>query len=295
VVPVFLNPTAGGGKSQDLAPRLTELFAAAGCRARVVTLATPGLTDSAVRSARAEGADTIVAAGGDGTVSAVASALLGLDGRLGVVPLGTLNHFARDLGIPTDLGDAVKTIVGGRTIAVDVGDANGRPFLNNSSIGIYPDIVLEREERRKRGYRKWTAFAIATAKVLSRYPGLVVRITAGDATQSIRTPFLFVGNNEYQVEGIRVGSRTSLNRGHLFACLAPRLRARDVPVLAALALAGRAKANPSLSSFCAISLQVDTPGRGRIRVAIDGEVQHMTTPLQYSVRPGALSVLVPGE
>jgi diacylglycerol kinase family enzyme len=197
------------------------------------------------------------------------------------------------LGIPVDLEAAVWTVAHGRSIAVDLGEVNGRLFLNNSSIGIYPDIVLEREALRERGYRKWTALALATSRVLSRYPGLIVRVTAADATQLFRTPFLFVGNNEYEVEGIRVGRRRTLSRSQLFACLAPRLRARDVPMLAALALAGRAKRNPALSSFCSPALQVDTPGRRRVRVALDGEVVQMAAPLRYRVRPAALKVIVP--
>jgi diacylglycerol kinase family enzyme len=293
VVTVFLNPAAGGRQPQDLAAQLAAQFDAAGSPARIITLDSIGHVQDAVRSALAAGAGTVVAAGGDGTVSSIASALFGADVSFGVLPLGTLNHFAKDLGIPVDLEAAVWTVAHGRSIAVDLGEVNGRLFLNNSSIGIYPDIVLEREALRERGYRKWTALALATSRVLSRYPGLIVRVTAADATQLFRTPFLFVGNNEYEVEGIRVGRRRTLSRSQLFACLAPRLRARDVPMLAALALAGRAKRNPALSSFCSPALQVDTPGRRRVRVALDGEVVQMAAPLRYRVRPAALKVIVP--
>jgi diacylglycerol kinase family enzyme len=293
VVTVFLNPAAGGQQPDDITAQLAAHFDAAGLTVRIVTLDAAGGVDDAVRAALAGGADTVVAAGGDGTVSSIASALVGTGVLFGVLPLGTLNHFAKDLGIPIDLAAAVRTIAQRRGMAVDVGEVNGRPFLNNSSIGIYPDIVLERETLRERGYRKWPALAVATASVLSRYPGLLVRVTAGDATQVFRTPFLFVGNNEYELEGIRVGSRRTLSRGQLFACVAPRLRARDLPILAALALAGRAKENPALSSFCSLALQVDTPGRRRIRVALDGEVLQLTTPLRYRVRAAALRVIVP--
>jgi diacylglycerol kinase family enzyme len=292
VITVILNPAAGG-QPQDTAARIRGLFKGENRPVRVVTLDPAGRLEEAVRSAVASGAESVVAAGGDGTINSVAGVLAGTATPLGVLPLGTLNHFAKDLGIPVDLEAAVRAIVQRRAIAVDVGDVNGRLFINNSSIGIYPDIVVEREALRASGYRKWTAFAVATARVLGRYPGLVVRITTGDATQVLRTPFLFVGNNDYQVEGIRIGRRATLTRGQLFACLAPRLRGRDLPVLAALALAGRAKSNPALASFCVRELHVATPGRRRIRIAFDGEVAQMTTPLHYRIRPSVLNVIVP--
>ena len=292
MVTVFLN-SAAGGQPQDTGNRVAALFARSGVEARIIPLDTVAGVEAAVRFAIASGAGRVAAAGGDGTVSSVAAVLAGTPTPFGVLPLGTLNHFAKDMGIPLDLDAAVKTIAAGRTIAVDVGDVNGRPFINNSSIGIYPDIVVEREALRATGYRKWPALAVATARVLGRYPGLVVRLTTGEETRVLRTPFLFVGNNEYEVEGIRIGRRATLARGQLFACLAPRIRARDLPILAALALAGRARRNPALAAFCTSQLRVDTPGRRRIRIALDGEVVSMATPLRYSVRPASLNVLVP--
>jgi diacylglycerol kinase family enzyme len=212
---------------------------------------------------------------------------------MGVLPLGTLNHFAKDLGLPLDLGEAVKTIANRRTVKVDVGEVNGRTFLNNSSIGIYPDIVMEREALRRRGFRKWTAFAVATAKILRHYRGLVLKITAGGPAETARTPFLLVGNNEYQIDGIHLGDRSRLNGGRLSAYHAPRVHARELPRLLALALAGRARENHILESFLARELRVETPGRRSLRVALDGEIVRMTAPLHYRIRPLALRVIVP--
>ena len=212
---------------------------------------------------------------------------------MGVLPLGTLNHFAKDMGLPLDLGAAVTTIAARRTVRVDVGDVNGRTFLNNSSIGLYPDIVIARETLQRRGYRKWTAFVLATAAILRSYRGLVVKITSDGSMNVARTPFLLVGNNEYQTEGIHLGARPRLNGGRLSAYLAPRVHARELPRLFALALAGRARENHILQSFVARELQAETPGRRSLRVAIDGEVVRMTTPLVFRTRPQALRVIVP--
>ena len=272
---------------------LAELFSAAGLLLRLVSFRSGAEVVDAVRGAAEAGDDAVVAAGGDGTVSSVASALVGLDMPIGVLPLGTLNHFAKDLGLPLDLGDAVKTIAARRTVRVDVGEVNGRTFLNNSSIGIYPDIVLEREALRRHGYRKWTAFVAASARILRNYRGLVVKITAGGPAEIARTPFLMVGNNEYQTDGIHLGARSRLNAGRLSAYLAPRVHARELPRLVALALAGRARENHILESFVARELRAETPERRSLRVAIDGEVVRMTTPLLFRTRPLALRVIVP--
>jgi len=280
--------------SEDRAPQIAELFHAAGLPARVISVGSAQEATDAARRAAASGADAVVAAGGDGTVSHVAAALVGSNTPLGVLPMGTLNHFAKDLDIPIDLAQAVQVIVAARAIVVDVGELNGHTFLNNSSIGVYPDIVVEREKLRHQGYRKWTALAVASAKVLRQYRGLVVRIEAGASTERAHTPFLFVGNNEYRVDGLRLGARARLDAGRLYAYLAPRLRTRDLPKLLALALVGRARAHHTLECFATGELRVDTPGR-RVRVAFDGEVTHMSTPLGYRSRPRALRVIAPGR
>jgi diacylglycerol kinase family enzyme len=293
VITVILNPRARSGQSDNIRSQLADLFGAAGLLLRLVSFGSGAEAVDAARHAAEAGDDAVVAAGGDGTISTVASALAGADMPMGVLPLGTLNHFAKDLGLPFDLGEAVKTIAARRTVKVDVGDVNGRTFLNNSSIGIYPDIVMEREALRHQGYRKWTAFVAATARILRNYRGLVVKITAGGPAEIARTPFLLVGNNDYQTDGIHLGARSRLNGGLLSAYLAPRVHARELPRLLVFALAGRSRENHILESFAARELRVETPGRRSLRVALDGEVVRMTAPLHYRIRPMALRVIVP--
>jgi diacylglycerol kinase family enzyme len=290
---VLVNPAAGADRREDVTTALREIITAAGITARVVPLTAPAQIPAAVRDAIASGTDVIAAAGGDGTVSTVAAAMLGMETALAVLPLGTLNHFAKDLGIPLDLAEAVRAIAAGRIVAVDVGEVNGRSFLNNSSIGVYPDIVVARDGLRQEGRGKWAATLIASARILIRYRGLTVRVTTKDNTRAVRTPFVFVGNNQYQVEGLRFGRRMRLDAGELVAYLAPCVHARDLPFLAALALLGRKTVKPVLESFPAGSLIVETPGRRRLRVALDGEVTQMMPPLKYRVRPKALNVVVP--
>jgi len=295
MIAVLLNPASGTTETRDRSARVARLFEAAAADAQIVELQSGAQAADAARSAVSHGAAAVVAGGGDGTVSSVASVLVGSMTPLGVLPLGTLNHFAKDAGIPQDLGAAVATVMAAHVTSVDVGEVNGRTFINNSSIGVYPDIVTEREKLRKQGYRKWMAFALASARILRRYRGLVVRITAEAAIARARTAFLVVGNNEYETDGLDLGARARLDGGQLVAYLAPRVHARELPKLLALALVGRAKGHHALESFAATELHVHTPGRHRLRVALDGEVAVMTRPLRYRTRPGSLRVIVPAR
>jgi diacylglycerol kinase family enzyme len=235
----------------------------------------------------------VVAAGGDGTVSGVVAGILDSPAALGVLPLGTLNHFARDLGIPFNIPKAVGVVAAGHIGHVDVGQVNDRVFVNNSSIGIYPGIVEAREELRRRGHRKWPAMAIATLRVLRRYRGVTVSIVVAGQRRTWRTPFVFVGNNEYGIEGIRLGGRARLDEGKLFAYLTPRLRARHLPVLLVKALLGRARQSGEFEIVPATELWIDVTRTRRLRVAFDGEVARMSTPLHYRTCSKALSIVLP--
>ena len=157
---VIVNAGSGGGNDQALVERLARLAAPAGLDAAIELAHGGDEIAAAVRKAVAERPRMIVAGGGDGTVSTVAAALVDTDIVFGVLPLGTLNHFAKDLGVPLELADAVALLASGRPKRVDVGEVNGRIFVNNSSLGLYPDIVRDRERQQKRlGRGKWLAFA----------------------------------------------------------------------------------------------------------------------------------------
>ena len=124
---------------------------------------------------------------------------------LGVLPLGTLNHFAKDLNIPPDLDAAVNIIANRKTLDIDVGEVNGRVFINNSSLGLYPDVVRGRELRQRLGFGKWHSLARSAFSVFRRYPLLDVRLTVDGKEITTRTPFVFIGNNEYQIESFDIG------------------------------------------------------------------------------------------
>ncbi len=222
----------------------------------------------------------------------VAAAILESDKTLGVLPFGTVNHFAKDLGIPLDLEGAVGTIVAGHAVRVDVGEVNGRIFLNNSSLGLYPRIIRRRDKRQRLGWGKWPAYVWAAIAVLRRYPFLEIRLSSDGTTLVDRTPFLFVGNNEYNMERLNIGSRACLDKGELSVYATSRTGRLGLIRLALRALLGGLRQDRDLLAFTTTDLWVGTR-RKRVRVALDGEVTIMDPPLHFQVRPGALRVLTP--
>jgi YegS/Rv2252/BmrU family lipid kinase len=291
--PVLINPTAGRGCPGDWLSALETGFRDRGIEARVMLLDTGEQILDAASQAVRDGASMIVAGGGDGTVSAVASCLAGTTVRLGVLPMGTLNHFAKDLGLPLALDAALDVIAHGRELAVDMGEVNGRLFINNSSLGLYPDIVLDRERQRQRlGRGKWTALLAASLHAARRYPVLSLDLEVDGKRLQRRSAFVFVGNNAYRMEGFEIGERRALSDGQLSLYLTQRTGRFGLLRLALRALAGRLQQARDFDMLAAKAVVVRT-ARHRMRVATDGEVTMMRTPLHYRVRPGVLRVAVP--
>jgi diacylglycerol kinase family enzyme len=290
-----LNASAGSGAHADWFQRQrATLEAMAG--ARHVTLAANGEEiHAAVRRALQAGCRRVVAGGGDGTINAVAGHLVGrADVALGVLPLGTLNHFAKDVGVPVELDAALQVLTdGGQETAVDIGEVNGRFFVNNSSLGLYPAIVRHREQQQHRlGRGKWPAFAWAVLGVLRRYPFLDVRMVVDGEERFHRTPFVFIGNNEYRMDGLSIGRRACLSDGLLSVYVAQRTGRLGLLRLALRALLGRLAQAGDFSAMHARDLHITTRRR-HLRVATDGEVQMLSGPLHYRVHVAALRVIVP--
>jgi diacylglycerol kinase family enzyme len=225
----------------------------------------------------------------------VASKLAGTDLVQGVLPLGTLNHFAKDLGIPLKLEDAFRTLVEGRVQPVDVGEVNGRIFINNSSLGLYPQIVRERElQQLHLGKSKWRALASATLHATEQPHGIAVRIATEDDSALRRTPFVFIGNNRYVMEGFAIGARSSLQGGELALYLARRRGRLALVQLALRALLKRLEQDEDFEVLTGNEFVISTRDP-RIRVATDGEVSMMDTPLHYRILPKALQVMVTAQ
>jgi diacylglycerol kinase family enzyme len=290
-ITVFLNPRAG---AQDgaLAERVSDAFRRAGAGEADIRTIEGARVGSAAGEARAHGSTIVVAGGGDGTVSSVASAVVGSDAALGILPLGTLNHFAKDAGVPLDLDEAVRAIAGGRTVRVDVGDVNGRPFINNASVGMYASLIAERLAMQRLGRGKWLAHALAAARVWRRYHRLHVLLRAEGRKRTVRTPFVFIGNNEYQLSGLQLGGRKTLDAGRLHVCMARGMSRRRVAEMILVAIFGDISRLEGFESFTETELTLDA-GIARVRVSLDGEVIALEGPLAFRIRRGALRVVVP--
>jgi YegS/Rv2252/BmrU family lipid kinase len=291
-IAVVLNASSGHGTAAKVADQLREIFAAAGREARIALAGEGSELNAAMRRAVEDGCDALVAGGGDGTINCAASAVVGREIPLGVLPLGTLNHFAKDLGIPLDLDEAAKVVLHGTVCQVDVGEVNGRVFLNNSSLGAYPAIVRLRERYRAKVREKWIAALWAALTVLRRNSFMAVRIVVEGKAIVRRTPLLLVANNEYQMSGIHAGTRESLARGRLALYV---LNAEQRPGLLRLAWQLLLKGAEQVKEVDLITVEEATieTRRRRLQVATDGEVFTLESPLRYRIRAGALRVHVP--
>ncbi len=286
------------GKSVHLQMAIASIASVSGefgVEAKIIVTNRGDDIGSLAADALSDNRQPVVAGGGDGTVNAVANRLAGTDMALGVLPMGTLNHFAKDVGIPLALEAAVRNLFTGHVIKVDVGEVNGRIFVNNSGVGFYPHFVRQREEQQRRGYPKRVAFMLALRAVMRRYFRLRIRVHM-DQAKAIEqvTPFLFVGNNRYQTSGLEVGTRSKLDSGRLWVCTAPNHGRGNIVPIVLKTLAGRVGTDQEVNSFEAEELWVQ-PGTARVNVSTDGEVSTMNAPLHFKIRPRALSVIVPED
>jgi diacylglycerol kinase family enzyme len=239
--------------------------------------------------------DAIVVAGGDGTVSSAANAAAGTDIVVGVLPMGTFNHFAGDLGMPDEVAGAARSLVRGTVRTVDVGEVNGRVFVNNSLLGVYPKMVGIRDDvMAHHGWGKVRAVPLAVLHVLRRFPTHRVDLhgNGGFDRKRVRTPMLFVGNGIYESAPGSHPTRTSLDDGTLGVEVARTTTRLGLARSAVQALFRGSAGVDEIDRVSLTDLEVRSKD-ARLLVAIDGEVEWFSTPLRYRIRPGALHVLGP--
>ena len=290
-VPVLINP-GGGSAGPDSIGRVRDALAASGIAAAIEQVEGPDLAARAAVLA-AKGAPLVIAAGGDGTMSAVGGALAGTDTALGILPLGTLNHLARDLGIAFDLDQAAAVIAAGHRRRIDTVSVNDRMFLNNSSVGLYPLLVDGREAGQRRfGWTKRRAMIPAAIRTLARMHHHRLRLSGNGRAATVDTPLLFVGNNDYSVALPAAGRRQSLDDGKLCVMVLRRTGRLHLIGVLARALIGRSRPGDMIRIDTAADLTVDSR-RSTLSVAIDGETAHLAPPLTYRVHPRALTIVGP--
>jgi diacylglycerol kinase family enzyme len=290
---IILNCAARNRRAAEQRTQLTERLASTDLQADLFCAEDGEEMATLARRVADQGYPVVVAGGGDGTVSAVASAIAGTDAALGVLPFGTINHFAKSMGIPRTLEGAVQTLADGDTIRVDVGEVNGRVFVNNSTFGMHPSIVRYRDDlRRRHGMNKWVAYAAAAAALIPRHEYADVRLVAGAREACLRTPFVFIGNNDYRLGDLELGGGAQPGPGELGVGVArPEGRLPVLRLLGAAAL-GRLDRARGFDLFRTGELLVESAGSSFL-TALDGEVVEMTPPLFYRSRPAGLRVIAP--
>jgi YegS/Rv2252/BmrU family lipid kinase len=294
-VPATVLLNRGGGAvaaDSEIADKVSAALAAAGVDASV-ELIEGG--DCAVRcKAIAErGDELLIVGGGDGTISAAASALVGTKTKLGILPLGTLNHFARDLGIPAELDKAAELIAKGKARAVDVAEMNERIFINNSAIGLYPLMVIDRDVQRKRlGRSKRLAMLVASLRTLARFNHQRLTLTVNDEKALVDTPLLFVGNNDYRIDLGAAGQRESIDDGELCVMVMRKKTRAGLIAASVRALFDRSRPDDMVYLDGVERLRVDSH-RSQLAVSLDGEVVISAPPLDYRIRKKALRVIAP--
>lgn len=295
---VLLNATAGTLAKADDAKaegdRIKRLFAEQGVEADVRSEPVKDLCEHANGACSDKSFDAIIAGGGDGTLNAVASIVAKHDHVFGVLPLGTHNHFSKDIDVPLDLDDAVRALAGGEIRDLPVGEVNGKLFLNFASIGIHPEIVKHRDAQRKAlGRRKFVAMFVASCKVLARFPLVRVRITADDRKPFSRiTPSVVIGNNVHQLNVFGFTGGHYDDRG-TFSVFVARPHGRLSMIwLSVRALFGSLEKAEHFEAIAAKRVTLE-PNKEIARVSIDGEVLDMTPPLMFAMRDKPLKVLMP--
>ena len=288
---VCVNRSSGAAaRSEREADEIRAALASAGIKGRVELLDGAAIAEQAKKAAEA-GTELIVVGGGDGTISAAAGARAGTGTSLGILPLGTLNHFARDLGIPMKLDEAAKVIAAGQTRVVDVAEVNGRTFINNSAIGLYPLMVIDRDLQQQRlGRSKRFAMVVAALRTLARFHHDRLTLTVNDEQARLDTPLLFVGNNDYRIDIGAPGHRGSLQDGKLCVLVMRKKTRRGLIAASIRALLNRTRPDDMVRLDDVARLRVASR-RTHLPISVDGEVTALTSPLDYKVRKRALKVI----
>ena len=288
-IPVLVN--RGGGSAARhgaaLAERVEAAFAAA---ALAVDLRLLNGSEIAQAAAAVAGRPVVVVGGGDGTLGAAAGVLAGSGSTLGILALGTRNHLAHELGLPDDLTDAARLIAQGTRRRIDLGEVDGRTFVNNASIGLYPALVRRREDNPA---PKWLAALPAAAGALGRLRHHRLRLVIDGRERPVLTPLLFVGNGRYLLEREGLGTRESLDDGRLSVYAVASRRRLALIGFAVRALVGRADPGRDFAALGEAGELVVAGRSHHIDVALDGEVVRLPMPLRFRTLPGALSVIAP--
>ena len=296
---VVLNSASGHKNSDEERQVLADVFSNAGRAFEFLQFDNPANISSvsakAVTLAQEKGG-VVVAAGGDGTINAVAAAVLRSGCPFGVLPQGTFNYFGRANAIPQDARAAAAALLGASISPVTVGEVNGRVFLVNASLGLYPQLLEDREAWKQQfGRSRLVAFASGLATIFKARGQLKLEIEMAGQTTALRTPTLFIGNNHLQLAqvGIHAVYADAVNRGELAGIAVRPIGTLALFGLLARGVIGRLGDADHIDSFSFRKLKVAMRGKRRVKVATDGEITWMKPPLVFQVADTPLLLMVP--
>lgn len=293
-IAVVLNTSAGSLVGQDGAANdVAGLLTAAGYDALIEPDDGRSIAQRIEAAIGRPGADAVVVGGGDGTIACAAQRLAGTGMALGLLPLGTMNLLAKDLGVPTVIGQAVANLAQGSVREIDVGEVNGRVFLIKSVLGMPAKMARHRESKRgAMTLAHRIGFMVAILRHLYRCPPRSVALDIDGQRRRIRTRALAVVNNDYGEGFGQLFMRSSVDRGRLTVYVARNLSAWRMLRMGVGMAIGSWRNTPGLERYETDGLTIASPRR-TLRVMNDGEVHLLTPPLIYSMRPKALRVIVP--
>ncbi len=293
-IALVINHSAGTFRRLPLEPTVeavAEALRAGGHTVETLLCGRRDLAGTLSSLAQRSDVDAVVAGGGDGTALTAVLAGLGDAKPLGILPLGTLNLLARDLGLPADPVEAATQLAKGRPAAIDLAEVNGLPFAIWASLGMHPWVVRQRDKLQKNGLKKWPAFALAALRAFRRYPLVNVTLSVGGHVTTVTTPLLIISNNAWREEPLPL-TREALDKGELVVHVAKVASRTGLLWLAVNALFGAWRIGRLLDTFKADEVRV-TSRKSRVMVSLDGEVTVLRSPLVFRLRPKALNVLQP--
>lgn len=292
---VILNTGSGKKKGQEVRQRIEAALERHPGRFALRTVAKGRDLPTEAEKAAKAGFATLVAAGGDGTIGAVAAAAHRHGRTLGVLPMGTFNYFARGLDLPEEIEDAVDLIASGSTRQISVGTVNDKLFLNNASLGLYPAILQQREGT----YRRWGRSRLAAhwsvlVTFMRFHRPLSMQVTVDGETIRRRTPLAFVARSDYQLELFGLDGAEDVRAGRFALFLAPD-GSRWELLLFAIRLAWRSmERGRDFDFFAGETIEIETVAKRRL-VARDGERERMRSPFRFQVQKDALRVIAPAS
>jgi YegS/Rv2252/BmrU family lipid kinase len=289
---LIINFASGSEKDNEQCKKIQQMFRKKNVHVDIIKVEEPGLLNQTIEKTIAKNYSTIIAAGGDGTISAVASKLMNTKITLGVLPLGTMNNFAKTLEIPQELEEAITTIISHQTTQVDVASVNEKYFINNSNIGVYPYLVKHREHEQEKGKPKWLAVIFAFLRIIFHYPLLELTFKIKDEKIIRKTPIVFIGNNKYHLTPQNLGKRKNLHRHILSIFITKTADRKSFFFLILKIIFGQLEDETLMETFLLKEIVINNK-KPTLLVSIDGEQMPMKTPLKYQIHANALTVIIP--